>query len=219
MEDESPVIRVSSHLKVGVGAIGVAGSYVAATLLLGWNPIPCLLFFLMLLSLLFGGISVLCGLFLKANRRGTRLWKHVGVLLGVAVLLPVLTVGPGNYANLIDLRTRLAVATTGGQEQLQAWAITLLGEYSDRMDPHDEEQRVPQEDWSKQVRRLKPNSVYIASVFEKGQKGVVLNYGSGFFHWWIVIGPPGSRPDPRLNDPNSDDFWHRWADGIYDWQQ
>jgi hypothetical protein len=194
---------------------------VAGTLLFGYHyhPIPCLLLPLMLVSLLYGGIAVLCGLFLRANRQGARLWKHVGVLVCIVVLLPVLTVGPGNYFGLIDLRTRLAVARTGGQEQLQAWAIALLDEYSDRMDPHDMEERVPQEDWSKQVRRLKPDSVHISAVFENAQKGVLLSYGSGFFHWWIVIGRPGSQPDPKLNDPNSDNFWYRWADGIYDWQQ
>ena len=44
-------------------------------------------------------------------------------------------------------------------------------------------------------------------------------YGGGFLYWWIVVGRPGSRPDPRYNDLNRDDFWIRWADGIYDWQR
>jgi hypothetical protein len=140
-------------------------------------------------------------------------------LLGIIVLLPVLTVGPGKYANLIDLRTRLAVALTGGQGQLQTWAVALLDEPRDHADHDDWEQRIPQEHWSKQVRRLKPNSVYISPVFEEGQEGVLLSYGGGFFHWWIVIGRPDSRPSQRLSDPNSGNSWLRWADGIYDWQQ
>ena len=78
---------------------------------------------------------------------------------------------------------------------------------------------VSRDRWSEQVRRLKPQRVWIEPLFEDGQEGVVLAYGSGFLHWWIVIGRPGSRPGPQYNDPDRDDFWIRWADGIYDWQQ
>jgi len=193
--------------------------YVIGTLLLGWDGIACLLGLLMLLSLLGGGISVLSGLALRANRQGTRLWKHVGVLLGILSTLFVLTVGPGNYFRLIDLRSRLAVAMTGGQDQLQTWAVAVLAKPRDQMHGDGQDWIVPQEDWSDQVRRLKPIRIYIKPVFANGGEGVCLPYGSGFFHWWIVIGRPGSRPDPKFNDPNQDEWWLRWGDGIYDWQQ
>jgi len=218
MENEQTTIPISRHLKGGVGAIAVAVGYFAGTLLLGWNPIPCLLGLLMLVSLLFGGISVFSGLFVKANRQGTRLWKHVGVLVCIVVLLPVLTVGPGNYFCLVDLRMRLAVALTGGQDELQAWAISVLDAPHGSLE-QAEQGSVPERIWSKQVRRLKPGRVWIERVFDNDGEAVVFGYGGGFFHWYIVVGRPGSRPDPKLNDPNSDNFWYRWADGIYDWQQ
>ena len=49
------------------------------------------------------------------------------------------------------------------------------------------------------------------------QEAVCLTYGGGFLHWCIVIGPPGSVPDP--NAARFDNRWIRWSDGIYDWQQ
>lgn len=220
MENEQTAVEVSRHLKVGVRAIIAAVGYVAATLLLGWNFFPCLLILLMLVSLLMGGIAVFCGLFLKANRQGTRLWKHIGVLLTILVLSFLLTVGPGNYIRLLDLRARLTVALTGGQEELQAWAVALLDEPRDPNSPDVWRERgVPRERWSKQVRRLRPNQVCVQPVFESEGEGVCLHYGSSFFHWWIVVGRPGSRPDLSLNAPNSDIFWYRWADGIYDRQE
>ncbi|MBP7053293.1 MAG: hypothetical protein KBE65_19975 [Phycisphaerae bacterium] len=211
MEKELSRPQVSAHLKVGVGSLAVGGCYVVMVLLFGWSPIPCLVWALSLLSLMFGGVAVVCGLFLRDNRRGSRPWKHVGVLLAIAGLLC-----SSHYFLLLDLRARLFVALTGGRDELQAWAVALL---DSPRDPNDFDDRVPEERWSPQVRRLRPKAVDIQSVFENGTDGVRLAYGSGFFHWWIVIGRPGSRPDPRHNDPNGFDYWLRWGDGVYDWQQ
>jgi hypothetical protein len=134
MESDQTTKPASPHLGVGLTAIVVAGGYVGVVLVFGWDAIPCLFGVLMLCSLFFGGIAVLAGLALKANRQ-------------------------------------------------------------------------------------RPHRVYIEPLFEGGREGVRLPYGSGFFHWQIVVGPPGSRPEPTLNDPNSDNFWIRWSDGIYAWQQ
>jgi len=78
---------------------------------------------------------------------------------------------------------------------------------------------VPPEYWSDQVRRLHPKSVKVLFVFEDDQKGVCLSYGGGFLHWTLVLGPPGARLHPSLNDPNTDSVSIRWTDGIYDWLQ
>jgi hypothetical protein len=216
MESSQTIRPACPHLWVGIGAVAVAGGYVAGVLLFGWDPICFLLGLLMLLSLFFGGGAVLAGLALKANRRRVRLGKHVGVLLVIIMLLYLLTIGPGNYFALIDLRTCLAVAWTGGQGRLQAWAVELLAKPRDGM---EEDWGVPKQYWSEQVHRLRPGSVFFAPVFEDRQWAVCLNYGSAFFHWSIVVGPPGSRPDPKSNGPTGDDVWYRWRDGLYDWQQ
>jgi hypothetical protein len=114
MESDQAARPASPHLRAGLVTVGVAGAYVVGVLLFGW-PEPFLLAPVVLLSLLFGGIAVLAGLVLKANRRRPRLWMHIGVFLANVVLLYILSIGPGNYLPLIDLRTRLAVALTGGQ--------------------------------------------------------------------------------------------------------
>jgi hypothetical protein len=146
-------------------------------------------------------------------------WRHIGVFLANIVLLYVLSIGPGNYFALIDSRTRLAVALTGGQGKLQAWAVELLAKSRDGMERNGGDGRISKQYWSDQVHRLRPGSVTIAPVFEDRQWAVCLNYGSAFFHWSIVVGPPGSRPDPKSNGPTGDDVWYRWRDGLYDWQQ
>jgi len=220
MESDQAARPASPHLRVGIVTVGVAGAYVVVVLLFGGLGSfgPFLLAPVVLLSLLFGGIAVLAGLVLKANRRRPRLWMHIGVFLANIVLLYVLSIGPGNYFALIDLRTRLAVALTGGQGRLQAWAVELLAKPRDGMEDGGD-WRVPKQYWSEQVHRLRPGSVFIAPVFEDKQWAVCLNYGSAFFHWSIVVGPPGSRPDPKSNGPTGDDVWYRWRDGLYDWQQ
>ncbi len=210
--------RESPHLRIGLVTLGIGGLYVAAVLLLGW-PRPCLLMPLALLSLLFGAVAVIAGLILKANRERPHLWIHVAVLLADIALLYLLSVGPGNYFGLLDLRSRVAVALTGGQDELQAWAVGLLAEPREGMIEDGAGWRVPKEQWSKQVCRLRPGSITIRPVFKDNQQGVSLNYGGGFFHWSVVVGPRGSQPNPRLNDPNSSDSWIRWSDGIYDWQR
>ncbi len=219
MESSQTTRPVSPHLRVALAALGVAGAYVASVLVFGWSGVPILMGLLMFLSLIFGGVSALAGLTLKANRQRPRLRKHIGVLLAIVALLYLLTIGPGNYFRLIDLRARLAVAVTGGQDELQAWALGLLGKPPEGIEGDGGYGRVPKVYWSKQVHRLRPNSVTIAEVFENRQRGVCLNYAGGFFHWTIVAGPLYSRPDPALADPNSDNSWFYWADGLYDWQR
>ncbi len=220
IENDQTTKPVSPHLRVGLGAIAVAVGYVAVVLVLGWGAIPCLLGVAMLCSLCFGGIAVLAGLALKANRQRPRVWKHIAVLFANVALLFLLSVGPGNYFGLIDLRTRLAVMLTGGQGRLQAWAVEILDRPRDDMESDGYRRwEVPNELWSEQVRRLRPPRVYIEPLFEGGLQGIRLPYGSAFFHWQIVVGRPGSRPEPTRNDPDSDNAWFRWSDGIYDWQQ
>jgi hypothetical protein len=221
MDSNSNQRQAPAHLRVGFVGLGVAGAYVAAVLLLGWSPIPCFLTPLALLSLLFSAVAVFVGLVVGAKRRRSRRWMHVGVFVANLVLLYVLSIGPGNYFGLMDLRTRLSVLLTGGQKPLQAWAVGLLAQGREGMQEDGWDWwRVPKRYWSKQVRHLRPTDVAIAPVFEERRSAVCLNYGSGFFHRSIVVGPPGSRPDPNVsNSSTGDDIWHRWRDGLYDWQK
>ena len=218
MDSSHPGEPVSVHLRIGLATIGVAVGYVIIVLLFGW-PTVCMVMPLTLLTLLYGAIAVLRGLRLKANHQRSRLWKHVVVLVAITAFLGILTVGPGHYLRLIDLRTRLAVMRTGGRDELQTWAMGILREASNHMTDKYDTWTVPREQWSEQVRRLGPKRVHVHAFFENDQAGVCLFYGGGFLHWSIVVGPPGSRPDPKFDAPDSDNYWLRWADGLYDWFQ
>jgi hypothetical protein len=220
MESNRTARPVSSHLKVGVAAVGVAGGYVVAVLFFGRGALAVFLVLPVLLTLLCGAVLVLVGLAQKANRQRPRLWKHIGTLLSILALLYLLSIGPCNASDLFNQHVRLTVLLTGGQDELQSWAVDLLGKPRDGMD-HDGGTRwtIPQEYWSPQVRRLGPAKVFVDSIFENEGEGVCLFYGGGFLHWSIVAGPPGSRPNPEFDYPARDSIWFRWADGLYNWLQ
>jgi hypothetical protein len=205
----------SRHLIVGVATLGVAVVYVVRVFLLPWPP-ACLQMPLTLVALLYGAVSVIGGLRLKVNRGGRRLWMHIGVLLALTVTLYLLTVGPCSFIRLLDLQLRLGVARTGGQDALRIWAMDLLEKSRTQMSDRDANW-VPKEHWSDQVRRLHPGRVSVQVMFENSQPGVCLGYGGGFLHYTLVVGPPGSRPQSNLSDPEHDSSVIPWADGIFDW--
>ncbi len=197
-------------LKIGIGAVAAAVVGVGATLLLGY-PLGFPFYPLMCVTLIATAIASVLALFRKVNRTGTRVWHYLGTFIVSVGLLYAVTLGPFNFMGLIGLRTRALIAWTGGQDELQAWAVKLLAK------PRDSEQAdgsgwlVPAEDWSAQVRRLKAK-VRIDPLFEGEREAVRLGYGAAFFHWYVVVGPPGSVPGER---PLGD--WYRWGDGIYAW--
>jgi len=160
---------------------------------------------------------VVLGLFQKRNRRRPRLWQNLATLTGIVSLLYLLTVGPGDPLSLLNLRMHGLVALTGGQEQLQSWAVERLGESRESMGERGPDWHVPRECWSRQVRRLKPKYVCVDRFFQNDQEAVILSYGGGFLHWYVVVGPPGSIPDPKLDEGLPDSLWFRWADGVYCW--
>jgi hypothetical protein len=209
-ESKETTRPASRHLRIGLIIIGVAVGCVAIVLVFGGAKVLPFMP-LTLLSLLVGGITVLCGLAERANRERPRLWKHIAVFLAIVLLLYLLTVGPANLLNLMNLR----VVLTGGHDDLQNWALELLSEADSHMSDELGVWHVPRDRWSKQVRRLHPNSVRVYPYFENYQRGVGLLYGGGLSHLTIVVGQPDARPEPPFNDPNSLEFWSRWADGIY----
>jgi len=160
--------------------------------------------------LLAGFVSALVGLARKQNRCAPHALRYVGVLVGLVALLLFLIPGLGTI-RLLNLHSRMRVARTGGQDELQSWAVDLLAQSRDGMEIRLETQEqveqweVPQSYWSKQVSRLKPTHIFIERLFQGDQDGVRMMYGGGFFHWYIVVGPAGSAPDPRLDEnlPNS----------------
>lgn len=226
MESTAPTQRMSVYIKFGIAGLVVTVCSAIAFILFGFILFPLVLIFFPLalasiITLLFGGVFVLFGLTRKENRKLSRVLQYLATLSAIIAMLCLVTIGPCNFIRLIDLRTRLVVALTGGQDELQSWAMQLLDKDRDRMDD-SRRWDVPKEYWSQQVRRIywiQPTGVSVDNFFENNQRGVRLIFGGGFFHWSIVIGPPGSVPDPKLNDFVLDSFWIRWRDGIYNWAQ
>jgi hypothetical protein len=110
---------------------------------------------------------------------------------------------------------------TTGQDDLQSAGVELLAQSREGMDrmtgPEETPGRweVQEAYWSAAIARLKPKRVFIEPVFQNNQEGVRLMYGTGFLHWYIVIGPPGATLDPKLNEDRPDSLWFRWRDGVY----
>ncbi|MDI6449505.1 hypothetical protein [Anaerobaca lacustris] len=203
-------------------ALIVAVACTAGAVIMGY-PSWCFFFLVTGVTLFLGGLAVLLGLRHKVNRRPPRLWLNLAALTGIIALLYMLTIGPFNGTGLLNLRMRGLVALTGGQGRLQSWAVEVLAQPRDAEDGRSSIEEtftqwdVPRSSWSGQVRRLGPKRVFIQRVFQDGQEGVLLAYGSGFLHWYIVIGPPGSVPDPKLDEHPTDSDWFRWSDGVYCW--
>ena len=207
-------------LMIGWAAIAVTIVCVVAMFISGF-PTCCLFGLVTGLVLPLGAIAAVVGLFQKRNHRQPRLWQNVATLATIVGLLYLLTFGPGNPFGLLNLRMRGLVALTGGQEELQSWAVDLLTQPRDSMDvvlsvgDKPEKWAVQEEYWSKQIRQLRPKRVIIERLFEGDKEGVCLRYGGGFLHWYVIVGPPGSIPDPKLDEDPPDSFWLRWRDGVY----
>jgi len=207
------VVRLSrgqTRLGHSLGTCVVAVVGVGVTLVAGY-PFGMLSYVVMELALLCLAIASV----VRLIRGQTRLGHSLGTCVVAVGLLYVVMLGPANFMGLINLRTRARVAMTGGQDQLQAWAVEVLGKPREQMEQDGLSWVVPREQWSEQVRRLKPKARLVRiDPPSKGQGDVVrLGYGGGFFHWYIVVGPPGSVPQRD----SIDEVWYRWGDGIYGW--
>jgi len=194
---------------VAVVAVAVVG--VGVTLVAGY-PFGMWSYMLTEFALLCLAIGSVVGLI----RGQTPIWHSLGTcVVAVGLLYVVTPFGPANLMGLTNLRTRARVAMTGGQDQLQAWAAEVLARPRDPMEQDGLGWYMPSEEWSEQVRRLRPKAllVRIDPLLEGRRNAVRLGYGGGPFHWYIVVGPPGSVPQRD----SVDELWYRWDDGVYGW--
>lgn len=203
--------RVPQSLRLGVAVVAVAVVGVGVTLVAGY-PFGMWSYMLTELALL----CLAIGSVVELIRGQTPLWHSLGTcVVAVGLLYVVTPLGPASFMGLMDLRTRARVAMTGGQGQLQAWAVEVLARPRELMEQDGSGWLVPREQWSEQVRRLRPKVflVRIDPLLEGGRNAVRLGYGGGPFHWYIVVGPAGSVPQRD----SIDELWYRWGDGIYGW--
>ena len=169
-----------------------------------------------------GLVSAGVGLADKRNRHGPDGRRHTAVFVVNLTLALFLFPGLGTIRTL-NLHCRMRVAMTGGQEELQSWALELMAKPRDQIETYDEpdavayEWTVPKRHWSKQVRRLNPKRIRIERSFKNGQEIVCLLYGGGFLHWSIGVGQPKAIDDLAVEMKAADRVWFRWSDGISCW--
>jgi hypothetical protein len=213
VENGSSHRRMSPSVKC---AIVVAGGGMALLMILGWSA--SMLAVPIILALLLAGLSVLVELIHGGHRTRYHLWQRVASLAGIVGLLCFFAFGHGS-AHLSNLRTRAAVALTGGTHELQSWAVQVLADSRQSrlqsiMQLHLGNWSVPKEQWSDQVRRLAPSEIFVdVAVFPGDGEALCLVFGGGLSESRIVIGPPSAGP---IEDHERYlGHWLRLGDGIY----
>ncbi len=215
-------VPIPDTLKLAVVAAAVGLVYILSVLFLGLYVGAMPLLLPTLSFLLTGLISSLIGLTRKRHLTSPGLWRYaillVVILAEVAVTFPRLGLMP-----LWKYHWHIRIAVTGRQDELRSWANNVLTMPRDELYPQSEEGvivnplLIPESHWSRQVARLKPNEVIIGQFSQDDQETVRLCYGSGFQHWYLVIGPPGWSPKPKMEKERPYDSWLRLGDGLYWW--
>jgi hypothetical protein len=168
----------------------------------------------MVLALLLAGLSVLAGLIRRKDRTEFHLWQRIVTLAVIIALLCFFTFGREG-AHLANLRARAGVAVTGGQHELQSWAVQILANYRQLLpESRSLEWDVPKEQWSDQVCRLAPTRVFVGlAVFQGDGEAVCVVLGGGLCESRIVVGRPNTGPIEDYERYLG--HWLRWGDGIY----
>ena len=118
----------------------------------------------------------------------------------------------------------MRVAATGGQKELQSWAMELMVKPREQTEVSAwsgegvYEWTVQKRHWPRQVRRLNPKRIRIERSSESNREIVRLMHGRGFLgRWSIGIGPPDAIGDLAIEAKAADYVWFRWSDGTCCW--
>jgi hypothetical protein len=135
--------------------------------------------------------------------------------LAVVILLRVLC-HPTIMQHAPLLGVRLKVATTGGVDELQKWAVKILDmpieEVVSEEDLARDFLRVKKDLYSEQVRQIATMWVFIGES-DDGERSLNFPLAGGFVPGWSIrVGRPGFRGD---SDSDSDALVQRWGDGVY----
>jgi hypothetical protein len=137
---------------------------------------------------------------------------RIALILSLILISLFFFFSPGFIMNflLTDIGMRLKTASTGGAEQLQAWAIDILEKPQNEIVEDDSSGRIKEEMLSKQVQLFRSRPIYISSRAGDEEAHIRIIWGSGFHHWGILVGPPTFQT-------TSDDRQcvYRWRDGVY----
>ncbi len=195
-------------LVVALGVLALAAAHVIAFMIFANGPLAILGYLAVGAAFLVGVVLVLASLVVNVPR-----WRtHVVALAVLAGVFSFHFFG-GSLVNLLHYRTSLVLALTGGQDELQSWAVEVLAQPREQTEDYMSSYPVDRKDWPRQVRWLRPSTVSIEPLFNDRQKGILLDYHIPHEALGIVIGPPDAVP------PADDRLWHwrRFADGLYYW--
>jgi len=144
---------------------------------------------------------------------GTRAQRTFARATYAALVLATVAYLGGGLPLMFEAGFHRYVERTAGVEPVRVWALRFLQEHE-----NDELKGGRRPAWYHRecrpllgsLARLDPGSIVVHNRGD-GQPYVWIGFGSGFFHWAIIVGRPGFRYDglPRVS---------RWGDGVYMYQ-
>ncbi len=205
-------MKIANRLKrqplvVALSVLALAAAHVIAFMILA-SPTLAIMGYLTV------GLAFLIGIVLLPGSLLMNLSSWRTHTLALAILAGVFAfyfVG-GSLIHLLHYRTRLVLALTGGQKELQSWAADILTQPRDQTEYEAWPYVIDRQHWPRQVRRLRPVKVSIQPMFKDGQEGVILYYPIPHEVLAIVIGPPGAVPP---DDADRRGSCRRFGDGLY----
>ncbi len=188
-------------------AMIVAFAYIVVVgLLFIW---PVILLLIPIIGLLLCGAALTC--IELARNKASRTFKRQVLLISIICMIAFLGFTGG--VDLLTYGLRFQVFVSGGQDKLHSWAMKILETPRDA-EPDQTDSRVYNENWSSQVKFLRPKTVDIKVMgHDTGLMAVYLSYGASFQHWWLVLTPSGVDPDITVSPEYGQSY--QWCDGIY----
>jgi len=208
----------SRDIQTALLAVCIVGLHSFSLFLLGYGFSGCFLFFTPVVMVVIVPIAALYLTF--ATIRYWNLFSVKQILLRI-VLLTILTCTslfyallPGFLINfiLMDLGMRLRVASTGGTEKIQLWAIEILEKSGGNT--FGRTPSISEEAMSEQIRRIRANYIWVVPGDGDEKRHVSIIWGGGFHHWGILVGPPAFH-----TESNETQCVYRWRDGVYGYHE
>ena len=143
----------------------------------------------------------------RYSKRG----KYLRIFFSIAIPFFIICY-PINMKYLPVYGIRLRVATTGGVDELQSWAVNLLEKPREQILAEDDHETklIKRELYSEQIRQISPPVVYLNET-ENGEPFLHIPLAGGFFSGWgIKIG----RPTFQAEEYGSM-YLQKWKDGVY----
>jgi hypothetical protein len=165
------------------------------------------------------GLIVLLVLLGIRRRRGA--WPRwiATMVIAASLLLSWRYVG-FPFARWCDFGLRIKIASTVGLDELESWGLRLLETEGKRLGkdaPFSEiyvHGRGKVHLVSKAIRDLRPSYIWIRDV-GAGRQWVLVEFGGGFYHWGVYVGPRDTDVPPDFQGGTS----YLWRPGIYGYQE